>query len=193
MFDDSVFIHTKDAIKRRDGTNFSFDNYLSYFRLNFYNQIWIDFCNSFLKEKKKRLYRPLSNIIYPKFNYRIATKNKLLTVLGGLLTLTVSVTGIMVMLYAYSLNGIERLTPSAIEYNVESENGQVNVTNILENGQVSLVDINLLRLNTNPEVTITESGQTIPYFDIINYSNYKELMKAQGRKNSIEGVSHYHC
>lgn len=147
----------------------------------------LTFVISFLKEKKKRLYRPLSNIIYPKFNYRIATKNKLLTVLEGLLTLTVSVTGIMVMLYAYSLNGIERLTPSAIEYNVESENGQVNVTNILENGQVSLVDINLLRLNTNPEVTITESGQTIPYFDIINYSNYKELMKAQGRKNSIEG------
>ena len=147
----------------------------------------LTFVISFLKEKKKRLYRPLSNIIYPKFNYRIATKNKLLTVFGGLLTLTVSVTGIMVMLYAYSLNGIERLTPSAIEYNVESENGQVNVTNILENGQVSLVDINLLRLNTNPEVTITESGQTIPYFDIINYSNYKELMKAQGRKNSIEG------
>lgn len=147
----------------------------------------LTFVISFLKEKKKRLYRPLSNIIYPKFNYRIATKNKLLTVLGGLLTLTVSVTGIMVMLYAYSLNGIERLTPSAIEYNVESENGQVNVTNILENGQVSLVDINLLRLNTNPEVTITESGQTIPYFDIINYSDYKELMKAQGRKNSIEG------
>ena len=147
----------------------------------------LTFVISFLKEKKKRLYRPLSNIIYPKFNYRIATKNKLLTVLEGLLTLTVSVTGIMVMLYAYSLNGIERLTPSAIEYNVESENGQVNVTNILENGQVSLVDINLLRLNTNPEVTITESGQTIPYFDIINYSDYKELMKAQGRKNSIEG------
>lgn len=147
----------------------------------------LTFVISFLKEKKKRLYRPLSNIIYPKFNYRIATKNKLLTVLGGLLTLTVSVTGIMVMLYAYSLNGIERLTPSAIEYNVESENGQVNVTNILENGQVSLVDINLLRLNTNPEVTITESGQTIPYFDIINYSDYKELMKAQVRKNSIEG------
>lgn len=147
----------------------------------------LTFVISFLKEKKKRLYRPLSNIIYPKFNYRIATKNKLLTVLGGLLTLTVSVTGIMVMLYAYSLNGIERLTPSAIEYNVESENAQVNVTNILENGQVSLVDINLLRLNTNPEVTITESGQTIPYFDIINYSDYKELMKAQGRKNSIEG------
>lgn len=147
----------------------------------------LTFVISFLKEKKKRLYRPLSNIIYPKFNYRIATKNKLLTVLGGLLTLTVSVTGIMVMLYAYSLNGIERLTPSAIEYNVESENGQVNVTNILENGQVSLVDINLLRLNTNPEVTITESGQTIPYFDIINYSDYKELMKAQGRKNTIEG------
>lgn len=147
----------------------------------------LTFVISFLKEKKKRLYRPLSNIIYPKFNYRIATKNKLLTVLGGLLTLTVSVTGIMVMLYAYSLNGIERLTPSAIEYNVESENGQVNVTNILENGQVSLVDINLLRLNTNPEVTIIESGQTIPYFDIINYSDYKELMKAQGRKNSIEG------
>lgn len=147
----------------------------------------LTFVISFLKEKKKRLYRPLSNIIYPKFNYRIATKNKLLTVLGGLLTLTVSVTGIMVMLYTYSLNGIERLTPSAIEYNVESENGQVNVTNILENGQVSLVDINLLRLNTNPEVTITESGQTIPYFDIINYSDYKELMKAQGRKNSIEG------
>ena len=147
----------------------------------------LTFVISFLKEKKKRLYRPLSNIIYPKFNYRIATKNKLLTVLGGLLTLTVSVTGIMVMLYAYSLNGIERLTPSAIEYNVESENGQVNVTNILENGQVSLVDVDLLRLNSNPEVTITESGQTIPYFDIINYSDYKELMKAQGRKNSIEG------
>ena len=147
----------------------------------------LTFVISFLKEKKKRLYRPLSNIIYPKFNYRIATKNKLLTVLGGLLTLTVSVTGIMVMLYAYSLNGIERLTPSAIEYNVESENGQVNVTNILENDQVSLVDVGLLRLNTNPEVTITESGQTIPYFDIINYSNYKELMKAQGRTSSIEG------
>lgn len=140
-----------------------------------------------LKENKKRLYRPLSNIIYPKFNYRITTKNKLLTVLGGLLTLTVSVTGIMVMLYAYSLNGIARLTPSAIEYNLKSENGQVNVTNILENGQVSLVDVDLLRLNSNPEVTITESGQTIPYFDIINYSDYKELMKAQGRTNSIEG------
>ena len=147
----------------------------------------LTFVISLLKENKKRLYRPLSNIIYPKFNYRITTKNKLLTVLGGLLTLTVSVTGIMVMLYAYSLNGIERLTPSAIEYNLKSENGQVNVTNILENGQVSLVDVDLLRLNSNPEVTITESGQTIPYFDIINYSDYKELMKAQGRTNSIEG------
>ena len=147
----------------------------------------LTFVISLLKENKKRLYRPLSNIIYPKFNYRIATKNKLLTVLGGLLTLTVSVTGIMVMLYAYSLNGIERLTPSAIEYNVKSENGQVNVTNILENNQVSLVDVDLLRLNTTPKVTITESGQTIPYFDIINYSDYKELMKAQGRTNSIEG------
>ncbi|HEQ4947703.1 TPA: ABC transporter permease [Streptococcus pyogenes] len=145
------------------------------------------FVVSLLKGNKKRLYRPLSNIIYPKFNYRIATKNKLLTVLGGLLTVTVSVAGMMVMLYAYSLNGIERLTPSAIEYNVESENGQVNVTTILENDQVSLVDVDLLRLNTNPEVTITESGQTIPYFDIINYSDYKELMKAQGRINSIEG------
>ena len=147
----------------------------------------LTFVISLLKENKKRLYRPLSNIIYPKFNYRITTKNKLLTVLGGLLTLTVSVTGIMVMLYAYSLNGIERLTPSAIEYNLKSENGQVNVTNILENGQVSLVDVDLLRLYSNPEVTITESGQTIPYFDIINYSDYKELMKAQGRTNSIEG------
>lgn len=147
----------------------------------------LTFVISLLKENKKRLYRPFSNIIYPKFNYRITTKNKLLTVLGGLLTLTVSVTGIMVMLYAYSLNGIERLTPSAIEYNLKSENGQVNVTNILENGQVSLVDVDLLRLNSNPEVTITESGQTIPYFDIINYSDYKELMKAQGRTNSIEG------
>ncbi|HHJ8353670.1 TPA: ABC transporter permease, partial [Streptococcus pyogenes] len=130
------------------------------------------FVVSLLKENKKRLYRPLSNIIYPKFNYRIATKNKLLTVLGGLLTVTVSVAGMMVMLYAYSLNGIERLTPSAIEYNVESENGQVNVTTILENDQVSLVDVGLLRLNTIPEVTITDSGQTIPYFDIINYSDY---------------------
>ena len=147
----------------------------------------LTFVISLLKENKKRLYRPLSNIIYPKFNYRIATKNKLLTVLGGLLTLTVSVTGIMVMLYAYSLNGIERLTPSAIEYNVKSENGQVNVTNILVNNQVSLVHVDLLRLNTTPKVTITESGQTIPYFDIINYSDYKELMKAQGRTNSIEG------
>ncbi|HES1277387.1 TPA: FtsX-like permease family protein, partial [Streptococcus pyogenes] len=145
------------------------------------------FVVSLLKENKKRLYRPLSNIIYPKFNYRIATKNKLLTVLGGLLTITVSVAGMMVMLYAYSLNGIERLTPSAIEYNVKSENGRVNVTTILENDQVSLVDVGLLRLNTIPEVTITDSGQTIPYFDIINYSDYKELMKAQGRTNSIEG------
>ncbi|HEQ9960530.1 FtsX-like permease family protein [Streptococcus pyogenes] len=145
------------------------------------------FVVSLLKENKKRLYRPLSNIIYPKFNYRIATKNKLLTVLGGLLTITVSVAGMMVMLYAYSLNGIERLTPSAIEYNVKSENGRVNVTTILENDQVSLVDVGLLRLNTIPEVTITDSRQTIPYFDIINYSDYKELMKAQGRTNSIEG------
>ncbi|HHJ8346794.1 TPA: FtsX-like permease family protein, partial [Streptococcus pyogenes] len=145
------------------------------------------FVVSLLKENKKRLYRPLSNIIYPKFNYRIATKNKLLTVLGGLLTITVSVAGMMVMLYTYSLNGIERLTPSAIEYNVKSENGRVNVTTILENDQVSLVDVDLLRLNTIPEVTITDSGQTIPYFDIINYSDYKELMKAQGRTNSIEG------
>lgn len=32
------------------------------------------FVVSLLKENKKRLYRPLSNIIYPKFNYRIATK-----------------------------------------------------------------------------------------------------------------------
>ncbi|MGS6019014.1 FtsX-like permease family protein [Streptococcus pyogenes] len=58
------------------------------------------FVVSLLKGNKKRLYRPLSNTIYPKFNYRIATKNKLLTVLGGLLTVTVSVAGMMVMLYA---------------------------------------------------------------------------------------------
>ena len=93
------------------------------------------------------------------------------------------------MLYAYSLNGIERLTPSAIEYNVESENGQVNVTNILENGQVSLVDINLLRLNTNPEVTITESGQTIPYFDII--SKGRTYVLKYDEKNTMERENEY--
>ena len=53
----------------------------------------------------------------------------------------------VVMLYAYSLNGIERLTPYAIEYNVRSENGQSHIYTYLPgNGQVSLVDINLLRI-----------------------------------------------
>lgn len=140
------------------------------------------FILSLLKKNRKKLYQPVANVVYPKLSFRIATKSRLLTILSGLLTLTIVISGMMVMLITYSVNGIERLNPSAIEYNLQDENGTVDIDKILNKYQVSQLDIHLLRLNSNPEVTTTDSGQTIPYFDLVKYSDYEQLAKVQGKK-----------
>ncbi|QGX46648.1 FtsX-like permease family protein [Streptococcus equinus] len=140
------------------------------------------FILSLLKKNRKKLYQPVANVVYPKLSFRIATKSKLLIILSGLLTLTIVISGMMVMLITYSVNGISRLNPSVIEYNLQDENESVNIDKILSKYQVSQLDIHLLRLNSNPEITITDSGQTIPYFDLVKYSDYEHLAKVQGKK-----------
>ena len=140
------------------------------------------------RKNKNKLYTPVGNIIYPKLIFRISTKNKLLTVLSLLLTLTVTIVGIMTFTLVYPMRAIDRLNPSAIEYNYKNSMIQdFDLSKIANENRADVLKVDILRINTSPSIPITENGsKKIDYFDIVKFSDYKKLMINQGRKSEIE-------
>lgn len=140
------------------------------------------------RKNKNKLYTPVGNIIYPKFIFRLSTKNRLLTVLSLLLTLTVTIMGIMTITLVYPIRAIDRLNPSAIEYNDRNSTLQkLELEEIADENRANVLNIEILRINTSPSVPITENGsKKIDFFDIVKFSDYERLMINQGRKSKIE-------
>lgn len=144
----------------------------------------IVFIITLLKQHKKLLYRSISNITYPKLTFRIGTKRRLLTILTGLVTLTVAILGIAIITITYTNSALNRLNPSTIEYKLADENG-IDISKISQKFKVNPVDVHLLRIDSNPDIIITDSGQTIGYFDLISYSDYVSLMTSEGKSKAI--------
>lgn len=140
-----------------------------------------------IKKNKNRLYTPIGNVIYPKLIFRLLTKNRLLIVLSLLLTLTVTIIGIMVITLIYPIRAIDRLNPSVIEYNIKNSNlSKHELEGIAFKNNANILNIEILRINTNPSIPITENGnKKINFFDIIKFSDYKLLMINQNKESEI--------
>ncbi|MGP1611717.1 MAG: FtsX-like permease family protein [Catonella sp.] len=141
-----------------------------------------------IKRNVNKLYTPVGNIVYPKVIFRISSKNKLLIVLSLLITMTVTMIGIMTFTLVYPMKAIDRLNPSVIEYN--SKNDIFNEDKLSEIAKLNNADVlntTILRVKTTPSIPITESGnKEIDFFDIVKFSDYKRLMEAQDKENKIE-------
>lgn len=141
------------------------------------------------KHNKEKLYTPVGNIIYPKLSFRISTKNRLLIVLSALLTLTVTIIGIMTITLVYPIRAVDRLTPSVIEYQSKDSTKEVDnrLDEIAQKYRANILQTHLLSVKTTPNVPIVEDGtKSLDYFDVLKYSEYVKLMKNQGKENLIE-------
>ncbi|MGP1434453.1 MAG: FtsX-like permease family protein [Catonella sp.] len=141
-----------------------------------------------IKRNVNKLYTPLGNIVYPKLIFRISSKNKLLIVLSLLITMTVTMIGIMTFTLVYPMKAIDRLNPSVIEYNSKNDIfNEDKLSEIAKSNNADVLNTTILRVKTTPSIPITESGNKgIDFFDIVKFSDYKRLMEAQDKENKIE-------
>ena len=141
-----------------------------------------------IKRNVNKLYTPVGNIVYPKVIFRISSKNKLLIVLSLLITMTVTMIGIMTFTLVYPMKAIDRLNPSVIEYNSKNDIfNEDKLSEIAKSNNADVLNTTILRVKTTPSIPITESGnKEIDFFDIVKFSDYKRLMEAQDKENKIE-------
>lgn len=141
-----------------------------------------------IKKNKNKLYNPVGNIIYPKLIFRIISKKRLLIAISLLITLTVTIVGIMSFTLTYPIKVIDRLNPSSIEFDIKNlkiDNNDLN--KIVKSNNANILNTTVLRVNVKPSIPITEnSGKYVDFFDIVKYSDYKQLMINQGNENKIE-------
>lgn len=141
------------------------------------------------KKDRNKLYTPVGNIIYPKFIFRISTKNKLLVILSFLLTLTVAIIGMMTITLVYPIKAVDRLTPSVIEYVENSNNKEIKKISdtITDKYGADKLRVSFLRLSTSPPIPIVENGsKTLDYFDVVRYSDYKQLSMNQNKNIKVK-------
>ena len=151
------------------------------------------------KKHKKKFYTETRIITTPNFVYRIRSNSKTLIMLTLLSAATLTISSVMALTLYYPIAAVSRLAPSEIEFRLESEEQLTDVSQILAQYTSDSKDIGILRTDlykvasnsdnlpteyslgstkngANNEDILRESG-----FECISYSQYTELLKAQGK------------
>lgn len=88
----------------------------------------------------------------------------------------------------YPIKVIDRLNPSSIEFDIKNLKIDNNdLIKIVKSNNANILNTTVLRVNVKPSIPITENlGKYVDFFDIVKYSDYKQLMINQGNENKIE-------
>lgn len=151
-----------------------------------------------LKERKIWLYKELNIIVIPNFIYKIRSKAKTLILLTLLAAGTLSMFGSTVLSLSYPVAAIERIIPSAIEFPVEDKQVATQAIKIVKD----TVGKENMKYKETTIIQGTSSSDKLPQgystkkkvgFDLISESDYKELIKIQGKHVEFNKLTDDEC
>lgn len=134
------------------------------------------------RQNKNILYTKISNIVIPRFIYRMNSKSKILIVVTLLVSGATTMLSCLVLTLYFPLKATERMNPSAIEYTINNKEITSNINKLSNTYNFNSNETEILQLKV-------DSKDNVPYeytkkenhsFDVISYSNFKELLENQG-------------
>lgn len=147
-----------------------------------------------LKKKKSWFYNESNIIIIPNFIFKIRSMAKTLILLTLLVSGTLALLGSTVLTLYHPVVATERIIPSAIEFPVEDKQLAAEAIKIAEgtagkenakHKETTIIYITSPSHNLPQEYSIKEE----PGFDLISESDYKKLIRNQGKNVEFENLN----
>ncbi|MDK2584793.1 hypothetical protein QOZ83_02890 [Romboutsia sedimentorum] len=141
-----------------------------------------------IRQNKNILYTQTSNIVIPRFIYRMNSKSKILIVVTLLISGTITMLSCLLLSLYFPLKANERMNPSAIEYTLNNKdiNSNVNKLNNSYDFNSSKTEILQLKADSQNKVPYEYTKKENRSFDVISYSDFKELLENQGNKYNFK-------
>ncbi|WGX75352.1 FtsX-like permease family protein [Paraclostridium bifermentans] len=134
-----------------------------------------------IRGNKNILYTEISNVVIPRFTYRMNSKSKILIVVTLLVSATTSMLSCLVLSLYFPVKATERINPSAIEYTLNNEEARKSIKRLSNSYNFNSNTTEILQLKSYSE-------DKIPYeytkkenhsFDVISESTFKQLLESQ--------------
>ncbi len=160
----------------------------------FFIHSFLPFAIQKLKKRKSWFYNESNIIIIPNFIFKIRSMAKTLILLTLLVSGTLALFGSTVLTLYHPVVATERIIPSAIEFPVEDKQLATEAIKIAEDTagkenvkhkETTVIQITSSSTNLPQEYSIKEE----PGFDLISESDYKELMRNQGKNVEFENLN----
>lgn len=156
------------------------------------------------KSRKTKFYTSIKIITLPNFIYRIRSNARTLILLTLLSAGALTISVIMALTLYYPIASVKRIAPSEIEFRLENNMKIKDVENLIreyssDESNVSLLVTDIYKITAlsdnlpseyslgvsddreNTKNTIREAG-----FECISFSQYQDLLKAQGKKEVLQ-------
>lgn len=160
----------------------------------FFIHSFLPFIIQKLKKRKSWFYNESNIIIIPNYIFKIRSMAKTLILLTLLVSGTLALFGSTVLTLYHPVAATERIIPSAIEFPVENKQLATEAIQIAEDTagkesvkhkETTIIQITSSSTNLPQEYSIKE----YPGFDLISESDYKELIRNQGKKVEFENIN----
>lgn len=134
-----------------------------------------------IRENKNILYTEISNIVIPRFTYRMNSKSKILIVVTLLVSATTSMLSCLVLSLYFPVKATERINPSAIEYTLNNEEAQKSIKRLRNSHNFNSNATEILQLKSYSEdkVPYEYTKKANHSFDVISESRFKQLLESQ--------------
>lgn len=134
-----------------------------------------------IRGNKNILYTEISNIVIPRFTYRMNSKSKILIIVTLLVSATTSMLSCLVLSLYFPVKATERINPSAIEYTLNNEEARKSIKRLSNSYNFNSNTTEILKLKSYSEdkVPYEYTKKENHSFDVISESTFKQLLESQ--------------
>ncbi|WP_195946703.1 FtsX-like permease family protein [Paraclostridium bifermentans] len=134
-----------------------------------------------IRGNKNILYTEISNVVIPRFTYRMNSKSKILIVVTLLVSATTSMLSCLVLSLYFPVKATERINPSAIEYTLNNEEARKSIKRLNNSYNFNSNTTEILELKSYSEdkVPYEYTKKENHSFDVISESTFKQLLESQ--------------
>lgn len=134
-----------------------------------------------IRGNKNILYTEISNVVIPRFTYRMNSKSKILIVVTLLVSATTSMLSCLVLSLYFPVKATERINPSAIEYTLNNEEARKSIKRLSNSYNFNSNTTEILQLKSYSEdkVPYEYTKKENHSFDVISESTFKQLLESQ--------------
>ncbi|MDK2562553.1 hypothetical protein QOZ84_03250 [Romboutsia sedimentorum] len=141
-----------------------------------------------IRHNKNMLYTKVSNIVVPRFIYRMNSKSKILIVVTLLVSGTITMLSCLLLSLYFPLKANERINPSVIEHTLNNKEVTSNIKKLSDTYDFNSSKTEILQLKVDLQINVPYeyTKKQNHSFDVISYSNFKELLEKQGNKYNFK-------